>query len=114
MLTIPLSRAPKQTMTTTLGGRSFRLRVRWNTVMEAWYLDVQRPDGSHLLSGQRLVVSWPIRVGSPDTGGLEAGSFLMALDQSGQNLEAGRDAWGVTHHLVWMTRTDALASLSEG
>jgi len=111
MLTIPLSRSPKQAMTTTLGGRSFRLRVRWSTVMEAWYLDVQRPDGTALLSGQRLVVSWPIFVGSPDAGGFEEGSFLMALDQSGQNLEAGRDSWGVTHHLAWMTRDDALTLL---
>ena len=111
MLTIPLSGSAKQAMTTTLGGRSFRLLVRWSTVMQAWYLDVHKPDGTALLSGQRLVVSWPIRVGSPDAGGLEAGSFLMVLDQSGQNLEAGRDSWGVTHHLVWMTRGDALALL---
>jgi hypothetical protein len=107
MKAITLNSSSKQAFTTVLGDLSFRFRVRWSTVMGAWYLDVSKPDGTRLLSGQRLVVNWPIRVGDPSDGGFPSDAFLLVVDQSGTNAEPTRDSFGSTHHILWMTESEA-------
>jgi len=106
MRTIPLGSEPKQTMTLPLGARSFRLRVRWNTVMGSWYLDAEAADGSKLLSGHRLVVAFPFRFGSPATNGMDDSSLLLLVDSSGQNRDPGRDSLGTTHFLLLLGDDD--------
>ena len=112
MLSIPLNQSAKQAFTTTLGGRSFRFRIRWNTVMAAWYMDVSKVDGTPLTKGVRLVVNWPIRIGDPSDGGFDADAFLMVLDQNGTNAEAVRDSWGSTHHLIHTTVAESQVILA--
>ncbi len=113
-LAITINQSPKQAFTTTLGGLSFRFRVHWNTVMGAWYLDAAKADGTKLLTGQRLVVNWPIHIGSPDDDGFPTDAFLMVVDQNGTNAEAVRDSWGSTHHLLYVTEAEAATVLAEG
>jgi hypothetical protein len=99
--TIPLdSDLPFYRFTVTLTGMTYVLHVRWNDRAGRWYFDLA--DSSDVL----LVSSVPLLIGRNLLGryaleGLPTGT-LMVVDDTGQGTEPGRDAWGVSHSLVYV------------
>lgn len=51
---------PYYSVRTTLDGRDFGLRFRWNQREERWYLDLRDGAGSLIAAGMKLVCNWPL------------------------------------------------------
>lgn len=43
-----------------IDGTSYRLRFRWLERAKAWYMDILEPDGTEVLTGVRMVVTWSL------------------------------------------------------
>lgn len=91
---IPLSNSPRQVFSVRLGTRTYRFRVWWNKVAEAWYLDLATPDNTPLLSGIRLTAGRRLLQGYRV-------DFLGDLFVWGSG-DPGRQSWTVDHHLTWI------------
>lgn len=104
VLNIPLTTAPKQVLTVQLEDSSYRLRIRWNTVMAAWYMDVSGIDGTALASGIRMVTAYPLPEGNLAGSGLWERGALMVVAQDGSFTEPTREGWGSTYHLLYIPK----------
>lgn len=75
----------------SLSGIDYELFLRWNSREGRWYFDLSR-DGVRLLSGQKVVIEWPlIRPGQslPLPPGI-----LMAIDPTGAGTDPGLSELG--------------------
>lgn len=94
---IPLSPAP-QTLSISLGGVRYRLRVRWNRVLGAWVLDIADVDGNDILTGVPIVTGVDLLTQHAH---LNFGGKLIALTDSDADTPPGYTTLGVTGHLYW-------------
>lgn len=74
--------------TIDLEGEVFVFRFNWNTRAERWYFDILLEDGTALLYGQPVFVSWNILSRFKDIR-LPAGNILF-FDTTGQGLDPDR------------------------
>lgn len=82
--------------TLTAGGVTYDLTFRWNARDASWYLDVYDDDRAQVAAGIRVVLGAYLgrRVDHP----LFRDGLLVALDTSGQRLDAGLD--GLANRVV--------------
>ena len=64
------------TESVTLGDNEYQLSFVWNTRGEFWSMDIADANGNALLSGVRLVISYPLNTQHPGTG-LPPGVFFV-------------------------------------
>ncbi len=81
--------AREEDLRVALDGTAYRLAFAWNTTEEYWALDLRRDDGTYLFRGLRLTLGVNI-LRQFVAAGFPPGS-LVAVDTSGQGVEAGRD-----------------------
>lgn len=103
MNTIPVTNDASQTFRVVLGGQEVRLSFQWSRVASAWYVSI---DG--IISGARIQSGFPIIYNLRT-------SFvgdLIALPIITPATNPGRDAWGDTHTMAYLTPTEMEAFLN--
>lgn len=83
-----------------LDGRTYVLRFDWNERDEAWRMTIRLPDDTVLAAGRKVVVNVPLLRGLVDSR-LPAGT-LMAIDNTGQDLDPAHDELGVRVQIVYV------------
>ena len=103
MQEVPLTNDADQQFTTILGGQSVRIRATWQDIGESWFLSVFNDDEAPLFTGTRIKSGIPIiNFKLVDF----VGDFVAIVLDVG-TLEPGRNAWGRTHGLYYLTGDEA-------
>lgn len=93
MILIPLQiGVPHYTMTTNLDSVTYKLRFDWNDRMAAWFLSIHTAVGEALVTGIRVVVSWPLTARFVARG--VPPGLLEAIDTSGRGIDPGFEDLG--------------------
>ena len=101
MNTVPLTTDSRQEFTSTLGEQAVNIVIWWQPLSAAWYLSLSAAGQSIALG--RQIASWAKLVQSPEFNG-----DLMAAPNPGHEQDTiGRQAWGATHQLVYLTPAEA-------
>lgn len=90
---VRLTNDARQTFTTVLGGSSLRLTAWWQPSDDHWYLSVG--DITHSVR----LVERGLPLAGLDTG-LDGQLFVYG------DGAPGRQAWGSTHHLIYLTNAE--------
>lgn len=85
-----------------LDGATWIFRFRWNHRMEQWRMDVFDAEGNALVRSVGVVINTPLLNRFAYMGNLPPG-VLMALDNSGQTLDATYDDFGTRVELFYLT-----------
>ena len=96
---IALTADARQTFRTMVGAQGVRVTAWWQPLDEAWYLSLAWLDRRPIVTGVRLTEG-----GRPLRGFVT--DFVGQVHVSG-NGEPGREAWGSTHRLLWLTDEEA-------
>ena len=96
---IALTADARQTFRTMIGTQGVRVTAWWQPLDEAWYLSLAWLDRRPIVTGVRLTEG-----GRPLRGFVT--DFVGQVHVSG-NGEPGREAWGSTHRLLWLTDEEA-------
>jgi hypothetical protein len=88
----------------TLDGVAYLLELRWNTREEAWYLDLRLEDGTDVVTGLKVVVSFPLgrRSQHPKC----PPGILLAVDTSGGQKDPGIADLGDRVQLLYFERAE--------
>ena len=108
MQRIPLTNDADQIFTTTLGGQVVRVRATWQDQGESWFLSVLDGAGNYLFANTRLRSGVPVvnfRLIDFEGAPFEGDFIPVPLDVT--TLEPGRNAWGATHELFYLTADEA-------
>ena len=100
---IPVTNDARQTMRILLAGQQVQLRLWWQPADGYWYLTVSYPGGEAITEGARVTAG-----GNALAGGNPAfrGRIVAVPTQDDSALvEPGREAWGVTHRLLFEAPT---------
>ena len=83
--------------------RNYLLRFRFNERMNTWFMDICKTDGTPILAGLPLLTDTDLvsRFVIPD---LPPGLFV-AVDESGQGMDAGRFDLGASVKLLYREST---------
>lgn len=98
---------PLYRFNTTLGDRQFGFRLRWNGRDEAWYMDVEREDGTVLRRAIRVVLGVLLGGRSVDPD-FPPGGF-RAVDLKGTGVDAGLDDLGDRVAIYYLTPEELIA-----
>jgi len=103
MQQILVSNDARQTFLTTLEGVSLRLNVWYQSVGEAWFIDVIQPDGTPITQGAKL------NSGRSPLSGIisQLSGAIVPVPIELPIKDLGRNPWGSTHNLIYMTRDEA-------
>ena len=101
MLEIPLLPSPNQSFDVVLGTQTAGLRVYWLPLGQSWFLDVHDFNGNAIATGRRMAVN----VRLVQTSGFD-GDLAVIATHDGNVQEVGREGWGDTHNLYWLTETE--------
>ena len=91
---IPVSNDLRQTFDTALGDQLVRFTVWWQPFDSSWYLSLAWQTGANILTGRRLVVEQNVLAGIVTT-------FNGSIVVHGIEEEIGREAWDVTHEIIF-------------
>ncbi len=99
MLNIAVSNDARQEFTTRLNGQQVRLSIWYQDAGAGWYMSIESPFGTPITTGARLNASVPVLAGllTSFVGDIIPISFTTPA------IEPGRQAWGDTHRLVYVT-----------
>ena len=97
---VPLSNNARQTFRCTLGGQLVRVWAWWQPLSEAWFISLA------LVSGDRIIAGVRLGEGARPLRGSVLPGFAGELYVEGVG-EPTRNAWGVTHRLLWVTSAEA-------
>ncbi len=102
---IPLpSGLPHFSLQVELDGTTFTLEFRWNSRDGAWYMNLEDAEGTHILSGIKVVADWPLGARF-QVAGLPAGQ-LSAVDTSGAGLDPGFTDLGTRVQILYLTAAE--------
>ena len=94
LLSVPVSSDVRQTFDTVLAGQLVRFSVWWQPLDGHWYLSLAWQTDVRIISGVRMVTGVNLLSGL-------VSDFVGSLVVYGLNDQIGRDAWGVTHELIF-------------
>lgn len=101
---IPLFKDPYYEYFTTLENASYKITVRWNTVDEAWYIDLEGITNGVLYRGLKLVggvnILKPFAI-------LELGEMWL-VDLSEANQDPDFDGIGDVYKLLYLEKGESL------
>lgn len=101
MQIIPATNDNDQIFTTTLDGQVIRLRLTWQDEGESWFLTLLTAQSEIILSNSRIKSNFPvINFRLVD---FEGDFVAIPIDSTAKEPE--RQAWGITHSLVYL-KTD--------
>ena len=104
MQIIPLTNIARQKMITILGEQQVSLQIWWQPLSEAWYLSLEAQTQLPIALGRQ--VSTHRRLLGERRGGGFKGEIAV-VPRGGENTEAlGREPWGATHDMVYLTEAD--------
>lgn len=78
---------------------SFLLRFTWNYREEFWFMTVSDADSNIVAAGIKIVISKPLLLEVPGTA--KPDGNLIAIDTSGEDVEAGLNDLGERVLLMW-------------
>ena len=93
---IPLLNVPRQQLTTALNGQEVGLHVWFQPTDEHWYLTLEFPVGTPIISGKRIVLDSGLLSTTPHIG-FQGEIFCRSLEDIAS--EPGISPWGTTHVL---------------
>lgn len=109
MIQIPTDfNSPSFRQTIQLGASVYSLTFTWNGREEFWYMDIAMNINDPIVSGIKLVVDWSLINRFADAR-LPTG-HIVALDLSGQGLDAARNDLGSRVALIFMTDEEFAAA----
>lgn len=101
---VPLDAArPFYKFTIRLSGITYTFHIRWNERAGRWFFDLATASDLPLVSSVPLLIRKNL-IARFATAGLPPGYFFV-LDETGQNTEPGRNAWGTSHSLYYAEPT---------
>lgn len=89
---------------TTLSGRDFVLRFDWNQRDGHWTLGLYQPNGDAIITGLKLVVSWPLL--GARTEALRPPGELLVVDTQVPAIDPGFADLGARHSLIYVEPGD--------
>ena len=101
MQSVLLTTAPRQTFDTVLDGQTVTMTVWWQPLDGSWYLSVTDATGAKVASGRRMAVGVRLIRAAGFTGDL-----AVASNQAGNTDEVGREGWGDSHTLFYLTAAE--------
>ena len=96
-LEIPLLNEPRQSFTTVLAQQECLMRVWWQPLDEHWYINLEYPPGTPVVTGRRLLTDQRV-IGSVAS---DFSGDLIVRSRSGDSSQPGVEAWTTTHGLVY-------------
>jgi hypothetical protein len=112
MYKLPLtSNKPHYRMELDLDGSNYAIYMNWNDRARGWFMSLELPDGTQLMDGRRVVLSWPLlaRITDPRRPPGE----IVCLDTSGEDREPGRHDIGERVQVLYADRQTLAAMLAQ-
>lgn len=92
---------PDFTIRITLDGKPYQLRMRYNTRMDRWFLDIGDAQGNPILSGVELLIYRHLLTQYPTVGAPPGDLFVT--DDSGAGLQPTKQSFLTDHSLAYAT-----------
>lgn len=90
---------PDMTFSTTIGGRTIEIRLKWNERIEFWNMGVFTADGEVIIRGIRTVAN--IDLFGPYSDERLPPGQLIAFDSENKGADPGRNDWVERHQLLY-------------
>lgn len=100
---------PHYIFRTTLNDTQYSFDVRWNSRDQAWYFDMFDREGVSIVLGAKIVLG--TYLGRRSTHDFFATNILVAVDESGQNRDAGFDDLGTRVNVYHLTSTELAGAI---
>ena len=91
---VPVQNVDRQTFDVELGAQLVRFGVWWQPSDRSWYMSLEFQDGTRVFSGRRLVAGQNMLSGV-------VSDFSGSIVVHGLTAEIGREAWDVTHEVIF-------------
>ena len=99
ILSIPLSNDARQTVSTALDGQMVDMDVWWQPSDEHWYISLLfQNEDTAIIAGRRMLHEIDVLAGV-------ATSFSGSITPLGVSEVIGRNAWGITHELIYRSQS---------
>lgn len=99
------------TLSVSLEGQPFSMDFSWSERSLGWYCNIygigENAERIPVVTGKRLVHGWPITVGVP--GIQRPAGEVVALDTSGQGIDAAHDDLGTRVKVIYYTADEVEA-----
>lgn len=103
MQKIPVTNDADQIFTTTLGGQVVRVRMTWQDQGQSWFISLLTPLEVFIFAGTRIKSNIPV----VNFKLIDFDGDFVAVPVDVTTLEPGREAWGSTHELFYLTADEA-------
>lgn len=104
LFTIPINVSlPWQIFKITLSGTIYTLEFMYNQRMDRWVMNINDSSGNQILQGLVLLIKRDL-TGQYPTLAIPVGTFF-ANDDSGKDVPAGQNSFGVDHTLFYVDPT---------
>ena len=90
---LPVTNDPESEVTYSLDGSEYTFRWRYNERAGAWFFDVADANGDSIISGRKVIVSWPL-MGWREVDTRLPGGRLFACDTTDADLDPTVDDFG--------------------
>ena len=104
---LPINNESNQIFNTVLNGAELKFNFWYQDIGAAWYVSVFYPDETPILEAARINSESPIFA----TTLTEFGGDIVPFPLAAEGVEIGRNAWGVTHDLLYLTDAEIEAIL---
>lgn len=94
-------------LVTSQGNEQFGFRARWNSRDAAWYMDVSDDTGTAFATGIKIVLG--TYLGRQFNHRLFRDGVIVAVDLSGQGLDAGPNDLGTRVVVMQLTKAEVLS-----
>jgi len=84
-----------------LDGQVYEIKIRFNTRVGRWYINIKDTSGNEILSGIKLLTNIPLIGQYQSLANLPPGEF-MCIDETGYNKDAGINDLGNDVKLVYI------------
>lgn len=99
MQIIPVIQSFNQAFQTLLNGQDVKFRIWYQDIGEGWFCSMEFANGTKIISGARLNSGSPLLQST--VSGFEGD--VVPVTTIAQYSELGREPWGATHILVYLT-----------
>lgn len=95
ILAVPLSNDARQTISTALDGQMVDMDIWWQPSDQHWYISMLfQNENEAIIAGRRMLHEIDVLAGV-------ASRFRGTLTPLGTTETIGRNAWGMTHELIY-------------
>lgn len=99
ILAVPLSNDARQTISTALDGQMVDMDIWWQPSDQHWYISMLfQNENEAIIAGRRMLHEIDVLAGV-------ASRFSGTLTPLGTTETIGRNAWGMTHELIYRSES---------